>query len=116
MKNTDLGVLTADLGDTRLNNITPALLSVSQRVMLWMEACMQLFDFDSNEMALYRQLRQVIKAAGGYSADSWWWEGPCICGVCGYTWQGSALMPVDATTPRYPLWCPLCGEVAGNPQ
>lgn len=93
----------------------PPLLKVAQKLLLWMEEMMSAFEFNSEDDDLYHELRQVIRTAGGFSSDTWWWQGPCICSACGAKWQGVVEIPVEATCPQIPLECSECHQMTGGP-
>ena len=90
-------------------------LKVAQKLMLWMEECMAACDFNQDDMDLYHELRQTIRTAGGFSSDTHWWQGPCICSACSHTWQGVVEIPVEATSPQVPLECSECHQMTGGP-
>ena len=50
--------------NARLICAAPELLKVAQKLLLWMEECMQ------DDIDLYHELRQTIRTAGGFSAES----------------------------------------------
>ena len=93
----------------------PQLLVVAQKLLLWMEECMDACDFNKDDMDLYHELRQTIRTAGGFSSETHWWQGPCICSACSHTWQGVVEIPVEATSPQVPLECSECHQMTGGP-
>lgn len=101
--------------NARLICAAPPLLEVAQKLLLWMEECMSAFDFNQEDMDLYHQLRQTIRSAGGFSVDTHWWQGPCICDACGHAWQGVVEIPVEATGPQVALECGECHQMRGGP-
>lgn len=98
----------------RLICAAPPLLKVAQKLLLWMEEMMPAFEFSAKDDELYHELRQVIRTAGGFSSDTWWWQGPCICDACGHAWQGVVEIPVEATGPQVPLECGECHQMTGS--
>lgn len=101
--------------DVRLICAAPLLLEIAQNILLWMEEMMVVIYFNDDDMKLYHNLRGVIRRAGGFSQDTWWWQGPCKCSMCGNEWQGVVELPVEATIPQRPLQCSLCHEMEGHP-
>lgn len=93
----------------------PGLLKVAQKLLLWMEECMAAFDLNQDDIDMYHELRQAIRTAGGFSSDTWWWQGPCICDACGHAWQGVVEIPVEASGPQVPLECGECHQMTGGP-
>lgn len=49
--------------NARLMAAAPQLLSVAQKLLLWMEEC------DQDDTDLYHELRQTIRTAGGFSSE-----------------------------------------------
>ena len=101
--------------NARLICAAPPLLKIAQKLLLWMEECMPACNFNEDDMNLYHALRQTIRTAGGFSSDTWWWQGPCICDACGHAWQGVVEIPVEATSPQIPLECGECHQMTGGP-
>ena len=99
----------------RLVCAAPPLLNVAQKLLLWMEECMPACDFNQEDMDLYHELRQTIRTAGGFSSETHWWQGPCICSACSHSWQGVVEIPVEATSPQIPLECSECHQMTGGP-
>jgi hypothetical protein len=99
----------------RLVCAAPPLLKVAQKLLLWMEECMAACDFNQDDIDLYHELRQTIRTAGGFSSETHWWQGPCICDACGHAWQGVVEIPVEATGPQVPLECGECHQMTGGP-
>lgn len=99
--------------NARLICAAPPLLKVAQKLLLWMEEMMPAFEFSAKDDELYHELRQVIRTAGGFSSDTWWWQGPCICPACGAKWQGVVEIPVEDTCPRVDLECSECHQMTG---
>ena len=93
----------------------PPLLKIAQKLLLWMEECMAACDFNQDDMDLYHELRQTIRTAGGFSSETHWWQGPCICSACGHAWRGVVEIPVEATSPQVPLECGECHQMTGGP-
>jgi hypothetical protein len=91
------------------------LLEVAQKLLLWMEECMAACDFNQDDMDLYHELRQTIRTAGGFSSETHWWQGPCICSACGHAWQGVVEIPIEFTYPQVPLECSECHQMTGGP-
>ena len=108
----ELAVMEAN---ARLMCAAPPLLAVAQKLLLWMEECMSACDFNQEDMDLYHQLRQTIRSAGGFSADTHWWQGPCICDACSHSWQGVVEIPIEVTSPQVPLECSECHQMTGGP-
>jgi hypothetical protein len=101
--------------NARLICAAPPLLKVAQKLLLWMEECMAACDFNQDDIDLYHELRQTIRTAGGFSSETHWWQGPCICDACGHAWQGVVEIPVEATGPQVPLECGECHQMTGGP-
>ena len=101
--------------NARLICAAPPLLKIAQKLLLWMEECMTACDFNQDDTDLYHELRQTIRTAGGFSSETHWWQGPCICDACGHAWQGVVEIPVEATGPRVPLECSECHQMTGGP-
>ncbi len=101
--------------NARLICAAPPLLKVSQKLLLWMEECMAACDFNQDDIDLYHELRQTIRAAGGFSSETHWWQGPCICSACAHAWCGVVEIPVEATSPQVPLECSECHQMTGGP-
>jgi len=101
--------------DARLICAAPPLLKVAQKLLLWMEECMAACDFNQDDMDLYHELRQTIRTAGGFSSETHWWQGPCICDACGHAWQGVVEIPIESTYPQVPLECSECHQMTGGP-
>ncbi len=101
--------------NARLICAAPPLLKVSQKLLLWMEECMAACDFNQDDIDLYHELRQTIRAAGGFSSETHWWQGPCICDACGHAWRGVVEIPVECTYPQVPLECSECHQMTGGP-
>jgi len=93
----------------------PPLLKVAQKLLLWMEECDLAIEFNHDDLALYDELRQVIRTAGGFSSETHWWQGPCICSACGHAWQGVVEIPIEFTYPQVPLECSECHQMTGGP-
>jgi hypothetical protein len=93
----------------------PPLLKVAQKLLLWMEECDLAIEFNHDDLALYDELRQVIRTAGGFSSETHWWQGPCICSACGHAWQGVVEIPIESTYPQVPLECSECHQMTGGP-
>lgn len=100
---------------TRLVCGAPQLLKIAQKLLLWMEECMAACDFNQDDMDLYHELRQTIRTAGGFSSETHWWRGPCICDACGHAWQGVVEIPIESTYPQVPLECSECHRMTGGP-
>lgn len=47
----------------------PQLLVVAQKLLLWMEECMDACDFNQEDIGLYQELRQAIIDAGGLQEE-----------------------------------------------
>ena len=94
--------------NARLICAAPPLLKVAQKLLLWMEECDLAIEFNHDDLALYDELRQVIRTAGGFSSETHWWQGPCICSACGHAWQGVVEIPIEFTYPQVPLECGEC--------
>jgi hypothetical protein len=60
------------LENAKLICAAPMLLKVAQKLLLWMEECMVVCDFNEDGIDLYDELHQAIKAAGGFSSDIPW--------------------------------------------
>jgi hypothetical protein len=103
------------LENARLICAAQPLLKVAQKLLLWMEGCMPMCDFSKDDMDLYHELRQTIRTAGGFSSDTHWWQGQCICSACSHAWQGVVEIPVEATSPQTPLECSECHQMTGGP-
>ena len=101
--------------NARLICAAPPLLKVAQKLLLWMEECMAACDFNRDDIDLYHELRQTIRTAGGFSSDTHWWQGPCICDACGHAWQGVVEIPIESTYPQVPLECSECHQMTGGP-
>ena len=101
--------------NARLICAAPPLLKIAQKLLLWMEECMAACDFNQDDMDLYHELRQTIRTAGGFSSETHWWQGPCICSACGHAWRGVVEIPVEATSPQVPLECSECHQMKGGP-
>ena len=101
--------------NARLICAAPPLLEVAQKLLLWMEECMSELDFNPDDWALYKELRQTIRAAGGFAPETHWWQGPCICSACGHTWRGVVEIPIEAICPQLPLECSECHQMTGGP-
>ena len=101
--------------NARLMAAAPPLLKVAQKLLLWMEECMAACDFNRDDIDLYHELRQTIRTAGGFSSDTHWWQGPCICDACGHAWQGVVEIPIESTYPQVPLECSECHQMTGGP-
>ena len=111
-RSSELAVIEAN---ARLICAAPPLLKVAQKLLLWMEEMMPAFEFSAEDDELYYELRQVIRTAGGFSSDTWWWQGPCICPACGAKWQGVVQIPVEDTVPQVDLECSECHQMTGGP-
>jgi len=101
--------------NARLICAAPPLLKVAQKLLLWMEECMAACDFNRDDIDLYHELRQTIRTAGGFSSETHWWQGPCICDACGHAWQGVVEIPIESTYPQVPLECSECHQMTGGP-
>ena len=101
--------------NARLICAAPPLLKVAQKLLLWMEGCDLAIEFNHDDLALYDELRQVIRTAGGFSSETHWWQGPCICDACGHAWRGVVEIPVETTSPQIPLECGECHQMTGGP-
>ena len=101
--------------NARLICAAPPLLKVAQKLLLWMEECDLAIEFNHDDLALYDELRQVIRTAGGFSSETHWWQGPCICSACGHAWQGVVEIPIEFTYPQVPLECSECHQMTGGP-
>ncbi len=101
--------------NARLICAAPPLLKVAQKLLLWMEEMMLAFEFSAEDDELYHELRQVVRTAGGFSSETHWWHGPCICSACSHTWQGVVEIPVETTSPQVPLECSECHQMTGGP-
>jgi len=101
--------------NARLICAAPPLLKVAQKLLLWMEECDLAIEFNHDDLALYDELRQVIRTAGGFSSETHWWQGPCICSACGHAWQGVVEIPIESTYPQVPLECGECHQMTGGP-
>ena len=101
--------------NARLICAAPLLLTVAQKLLLWMEECDLAIEFNHDDLALYDELRQVIRTAGGFSSETHWWQGPCICSACGHAWQGVVEIPIEFTYPQVPLECSECHQMTGGP-
>jgi len=101
--------------NARLICAAPPLLKVAQKLLLWMEECMLACDFNQEDIDLYHELRQTIRTAGGFSSETHWWQGPCICSACGHAWQGVVEIPIEFTYPQVPLECSECHQMTGGP-
>ncbi len=44
-----------------------------------------------------------------------YWQGPCVCWLCGYGWRGVCEIPAGSRLPTQKLRCPKCGTKAGSP-
>ena len=99
--------------NARLICAAPLLLKVAQKLLLWMEECM--CDFNQEDMDLYYELRQTIRTPGGFSSETHWWQGPCLCSACGHAWQGVVEIPIESTYPQVPLECGECHQMTGGP-
>ena len=93
----------------------PSLLKVAQKLLLWMEECSLACDFNHDDLDLYDELRQVIRTAGGFSSETHWWQGPCMCSACGHAWRGVVEIPIESTYPQVPLECGECHQMTGGP-
>jgi len=100
---------------TMLICAAPPLLKVAQKLLLWMEECMATCDFNQDDIDLYQELRQTIRTAGGFSSETHWWQGPCICDACGHAWQGVVEITIESTYPQVPLECSECHQMTGGP-
>ena len=101
--------------NARLICAAPSLLKVAQKLLLWMEECDLAIEFNHDDLALYDELRQVIRTAGGFSSETHWWQGPCICSACSHAWQGVVEIPIEFTYPQVPLECSECHQMTGGP-
>ena len=101
--------------NARLICAAPPLLKVAQKLLLWMEECMSACDFNQDDIDLYHELRQTIRAAGGFSSETHWWQGPCICSACAHAWCGVVEIPIESTYPQVPLECSECHQMTGGP-
>jgi hypothetical protein len=126
----DFGVITSPHRDRAICNMeprdykienamlicaAPPLLKVAQKLLLWLEECDLAIEFNHDDLALYDELRQVIRTAGGFSSETHWWQGPCICSACGHAWQGVVEIPIEFTYPQVPLECSECHQMTGGP-
>lgn len=99
----------------RLVCASPHLLKIAQKLLLWMEDCMPACDFSGEDMDLYHELRRTIRTAGGFSSETHWWQGPCICSACSHAWRGAVEIPIEAAGPQTPLKCSECHRMTGGP-
>lgn len=93
----------------------PELLKVAQKMLLWMEDCLNEFDFNHEDENLYDELRQAIRAAGGFSCETHWCKVPYLCYLCGHTWSAFVEVPIECTYPTATIECERCHMMSGEP-